>query len=664
MIFTSPHPTLSLPPEECTLPHFLLKTPVDPRTSKELLFPPPNNSPTSSNRPRATPLSLDDVRKRAYQTAKSIMDGAMDGKSPAAFKKGNVVAIFSPSQHDYTAIILGIQLVGGVTALCNPSYKSTELAHQLRMTKARCIITSSGAQSGKSSDSPMKKAKEAIRLACTEKGDAATGGMERLQVEPSLFMFEENHEESWPLIYERVTVSEEIVREVDERSQQVRGSDTAVFCFSSGTTGFPKVVALTHSNLIANVVQATFLLCDRMNAPITEGKEYSKDGQTGWYDAAEERGAGRDITPWTQEELGEDSSVASTNASPFSTKWDLRGAQRIESRPEGEKEFHIDVLPQFHCYGLLISLIALHTCTPRIVLPRFHLETFLQAVSDHGVTFSFVVPPILLALAKNPIVSSYNTSTLWRVASGAASLPDEIATAVGRRLGIRCTDGEYGVCVFAIPIVSMQSVSDLKRAPKTVGSLAPNTQAVVVNSQGKELGFDEAGELLLHGPQMMKGYFDNEAANKEAFQHRDGVRWLRTGDVAKVDERGYVTITDRLKDVIKSKGFQVSPAEVEAIIFKDSRVADVAVAGVQDASDGVEKPWAFIVPHESIFSTDDGVVPDTERSARKQQVEKSILQEANSRMAGYKRVEGITWLDALPKSDAGKVLKKNLAALR
>lgn len=158
-------------------------------------------------------------------------------------------------------------------------------------------------------------------------------------------------------------------------------------------------------------------------------------------------------------------------------------------------------------------------------------------------------------------MDKYDISTLWRVASGAASLPDEIIHAVGARLSILCTDG-YGMTEMS-PIVALQTPLDVKRAPKTVGLMAPNTEAMVCDPEGKELGVDEPGELLLRGPQMMRGYLHNDEANQKAFCTIGDEKWLRTGDVVKIDSRGYITITDRLKDVIKAKGFQVSPAELE-----------------------------------------------------------------------------------------------------
>ncbi|MCO5577397.1 hypothetical protein L7F22_031229 [Adiantum nelumboides] len=377
----------------------------------------------------------------------------MDSQT-APFQKGDVVAIYSPNQHDYLAIVLGIHLVGGVAALCNPSYKAAELAHQLRMTRSRCIITTA-APAAKPGENTLDKAREALRLACSSDDDDAQGGFAKLPYSPAVFVFEEGEQDSWDAICQKVQVTEEVRAEVDERSRQVHGSDAAVLCFSSGTSGLPKAVILTHSNLVANTIQASFLLHDRMNEPLVDGKKYSQDGNTGWYDEAQKSGAGRQVEPdgaVNEQATTEAASTGEKTTGETTTKvkatmgaklqkmatarlpsFFLRGGdtskgqKRIASRQAGRQEFHIDVLPQFHCYGLLVNLVALHT-----------------SISDHGVTFSFVVPPILLALAKHPLVERYDVSTLWRVASGAASLPDEIAVAIGKRLGIRCTDGEWG----------------------------------------------------------------------------------------------------------------------------------------------------------------------------------------------------------------------------
>lgn len=708
MIIKSPHPTLNLPQgEEAVLPKFLLDpAKTSDRSTQPILYPPPSSGKAFKARPNAKALSLKDMSELAYGIANGLIKGKLDG-GKQTFEKGDVIAIYSPNQHDYVPIVLAIQMAGGIPALCNPSYKPNELAHQLRMTRARAIFTTADAGLPKSNDkkqaksapeTPFTRAQEAAKLAFEEKEDADTGGFDKLNKEPAVLVFEDDDKKGILniLLGSQAKISEEDRKQVSERANALKSTDAAVYCFSSGTSGLPKAVVLTHGNLVSNTIQATFLLHDRMNKAVEDGVRFSKDGTTGWYDKAQAKGAGKEYRPEKKVQAspakeGETSKKASkkginklisrlkkglgavvevekngvpkantsTASSPSSSPEEKpapkylgeTGFARIESRPKGEQEFHIDVLPQFHCYGLLVNLVAIHTLTPRIILPRFHLETYLSSIQEHGITFGFVVPPILLALAKHPLVDQYDVSTLWRVASGAASLPDEITNAVGARLGIVCTDG-YGMTEMS-PIVGMQTVSDVKIAPNTVGVLAPNTEAMVLDDEGKQLGHNEPGELLLRGPQMMHGYLQNEEANEKAFyMDEQKQKWLRTGDVVKINESGYIKITDRLKDVIKSKGFQVSPAELEGILFKDERVKDAAVIGSIDPQDGNEVPWAFIVSSQTL--------PEDEKA--KDEIANSILKNVNGQVAGYKKIAGITWLDALPKSDAGKVLKKNLAA--
>ncbi|PWN31755.1 acetyl-CoA synthetase-like protein [Meira miltonrushii] len=709
MIFKSPHPTLDLPQgEEAVLPRFLLDpAQTSDRSTQPILYPPPSSGKAFTSRPNAKALSLKNMCELAYGIANGLINGKLDqGNQP--FEKGDVIAIYSPNQHDYVPIVLAIQMAGGIPALCNPSYKPNELAHQLRMTRARAIFTTADAGLQKPQDkkqpkattleTPFTRAQEAARLAFEEKGDADTGGFDKLDGEPAVLVFEDDDKKGIRnvLLGTQTKISEEDRKKVSERATALKSTDAAVYCFSSGTSGLPKAVVLTHGNLVSNTIQATFLLYDRMNKAVENGARFSKDGTDGWYDKAQAKGAGKEYRPEKKvqaspakegeaskktskkginklisqfkkgfgavvevEKNGTPKASESSASSPSSSPEEKPAPQylgetgfaRIESRPKGEQEFHIDVLPQFHCYGLLVNLVAIHTLTPRIILPRFHLETYLSSIQEHGITFGFVVPPILLALAQHPLVDKYDVSTLWRVASGAASLPDEITNAVGARLGIVCTDG-YGMTEMS-PIVGMQTVSDVKIAPNTVGVLAPNTEAMVLDHEGKQLGHNEPGELLLRGPQMMHGYLRNEEANEKAFfTDENGQKWLRTGDVVKIDESGYIKITDRLKDVIKSKGFQVSPAELEGILFKDERVKDAAIIGSIDPHDGNELPWAFIVPSQTL--------PEDEKA--KDEIATSILKRVNEQVAGYKKIAGITWLDALPKSDAGKVLKKNLAS--
>jgi 4-coumarate--CoA ligase len=223
------------------------------------------------------------------------------------------------------------------------------------------------------------------------------------------------------------------------------------------------------------------------------------------------------------------------------------------------------------------------------------------------------------------------------VASGAATLSQELARQVKERLGIVVTDG-YGLSECS-PIVCLQNVQDAEEAPDTVGFLAPGTRARVLSPEGKDLGTGEEGELLVQGPQVMAGYLNNEEGNRASFttqDRNDPDCWLRTGDVAKATKEGRLVLTGRTKDIIKMRGFQVSPKELEDLLYKQPSVADAAVVGVKD-EDGAEIPWAFLVATKEAAEQ-----PEKERS-------EAVIQAINPNVAGYKKIKGITWLEELPK---------------
>lgn len=424
MQFTSPHPVLSLPPSSLTLPQFLLDVPDANRAALPLFLPPAADSIFASTRPNLQPLSIDDTRARAIAVAQGLLAGKLGG---APFKKGDVIAVASANQHDYVANVLGILLVGGVAALVNPAYKPREVVHALRVTGARAILASDAPDVTKpltdaeAQISPYQTAQEANQI-LRQNGE--------LDANLPIFLFEEGRSNSWSQIYEGQSASEDELYSLNRAS----GTDTAVCCFSSGTSGLPKAVALSHGNLIANVIQSARSLADRFNIPIKSGEEFGKNGAQGWYD-------GTDVVRARN--------LKSSNADV----------------PYISDEVHVDILPQFHCYGFMINLIAMHTVslchvltpfcslaykeefnqvTPRVVLPRFHLPTFLKTIQDARVTSSFVVPPVILALGKHPLIDQYDLSSLRVLGSGADNLKNEIAKLVHDRLGVTTCDG-YGM---------------------------------------------------------------------------------------------------------------------------------------------------------------------------------------------------------------------------
>ena len=303
----------------------------------------------------------------------------------------------------------------------------------------------------------------------------------------------------------------------------------------------------------------------------------------------------------------------------------------------GADDAFVAVLPFFHIYGMqvLMNLGLSNGCTI-VTMPRFDLEQFLQLHQDHGLTRAFVAPPMVVALAKHPLVDNYDLSALQLIFSGAAPLSAELAVECGKRLGCEVVQG-YGMTELS-PVSHLTPPGGFK--PGSVGITVPNTEVMLVDAAtGESVGEDTDGEVWVRGPQVMKGYLNNESATKATIDD-DG--WLRTGDVGHIDADGHLFIVDRLKELIKYKGFQVPPAELEALLLTHPAIADAAVIGAPDEEAG-EVPVAFVVVQAGQeLSGDD------------------VLQFVAERVASYKRLARVTFLDAVPKSPSGKILRRLL----
>ena len=242
-----------------------------------------------------------------------------------------------------------------------------------------------------------------------------------------------------------------------------------------------------------------------------------------------------------------------------------------------------------------------------VTLPRFDLEDFLRTIQDHKITRAFVAPPILLALAKHPLVDQYDLSSLRSILSGAAPLDESLALAAEQRLrkgadtGVTVAQG-YGMTELSpvshtTPDEGREPPGVTGEVPKgSVGYAIPNTECRLVDpATGEDAAPGERGELWVRGPQVMKGYLNNPEATATTL---DADGWLHTGDVAVVDENGCYTVVDRVKELIKYKGYQVAPAELEAVLLGHPEIADAAVIGVPDegerrgAAQGLRRPGA------------------------------------------------------------------------
>jgi acyl-CoA synthetase (AMP-forming)/AMP-acid ligase II len=290
----------------------------------------------------------------------------------------------------------------------------------------------------------------------------------------------------------------------------------------------------------------------------------------------------------------------------------------------GDNERLIAILPFFHIYGLTVLLnLPLRLGATVVVLPKFDLQQFLTVLDEQKITRAFVAPPIVLALAKHPAVDGVDLSSLKYVTSAAAPLDGELAEACAKRLGLH-----------AVPQDALDPPSG------AVGKLFPSTEMRLVGADGDDVADGEVGEIWIRGPQVMKGYL-GRPAETDATIDREG--WLHTGDLGRVDNRGYLYVVDRVKELIKYHGYQVPPAELEAILLTDDRIADAAVIGVQ--SDGNEVPKAFVVPMPGVSLTAE-----------------DVMDYVAARVAPYKKVRQVEFIEAVPKAASGKILRRELRA--
>jgi acyl-CoA synthetase (AMP-forming)/AMP-acid ligase II len=313
----------------------------------------------------------------------------------------------------------------------------------------------------------------------------------------------------------------------------------------------------------------------------------------------------------------------------------LAQVTEVYSEDIRQDDVAIGILPFFHIYAMMVILNwILRNGASIVILPRFDLEQFLTVLSKHRVTIAHLVPPIVLALAKHPLVDEFDLSLRW-VFSGAAPLGQDLSEACARRLGCLVFQG-YGLTETS-PATHL-SPPDGRNRLGSVGFPVPDTECKVIDpATGESLGPGRDGELWMRGPQVMKGYLNQPGATAMAI---DAEGFFHSGDIGHADEDGYFYIVDRLKELIKYKGLQVAPAELEALLLTHPAIADAAVIPVPDEEAG-EVPKAFVVKRAEV-------------------TEEEIKAFVAGKVAPYKKIRLVEMVEQIPKSPSGKILRRIL----
>lgn len=326
-------------------------------------------------------------------------------------------------------------------------------------------------------------------------------------------------------------------------------------------------------------------------------------------------------------------------------------AQIEQAGPLTRDDVIFGILPFFHIYGLTVLVNAAVRLRAQLVAaPRFQLESFLTAHEEHGVTFTFIAPPVAVTLAKDPAVTGHDLSSLRAVFCGAAPLSESLARAVEARLGVPVHQG-YGLTE-AAPVTHMNLSETLSRG--SVGQPVAGTGHRIVDPgtlaeiPAPDSGLSGPGELWVRGPQVMSGYLDDDKATAAALP---GDGWLRTGDLARRDADGNVYVIGRLSEVIRSGDHRVSPTELEALLLALPEVADAGVTGAV-AADGTRYPKAFVVRQ-----TTDGETPDPRSD---DEVAAALMAAVNAQIDPSMPIRSLEFVTGIPTSPTGKILRDEL----
>ncbi|KAK9506516.1 hypothetical protein O3M35_008439 [Rhynocoris fuscipes] len=459
----------------------------------------------------------------------------------AGIKRGDIVAICSSNNIDYCWQILAILHCGACCSLVSPTATPRELIHNLNITKPKAVI-------------------------CENLNDKQLETILERECVQYIWMNDE------PSSVSKCKSVSELLEDEDQVGYNrwsglcpAIGTDPAFICSSSGSTGLPKGVLLTHNNLISMLIYSELFM--------------KKNGTA------------------------------------------------------------LGLMPFYHAYGLGLMLMALNEGTRVAVLSKFSLVEFINAINMYQVTHLHIVPSLLATLAKNKEIMAENLKSIQEVYTGAGAIITKHQLALKSKLSKHAKlYHSYGMTETTFVVLFAESRYD---KPGSSGKLLSGISAKIVSENGDELGEGQIGELLLKGKTIMSGYLNNPEATSEAI---DQHRWLHTGDLAYFDNDGYFYIVDRIKEMIKYQGYQVSPTEIEMVLLAHPGVSQVAVVGIPHETYG-ELPRAYVVRDKCGHSV----------------TEEELQNLIKDELSPYKQLRGgVCFVGSLPNSPTGKIQKKIL----
>ncbi|KAK4488910.1 hypothetical protein RD792_004700 [Penstemon davidsonii] len=480
-----------------------------------------------------------------YEEVELTSRKVASGLSKLGIHQGETIMLLLPNSPEFVYAFLGASYIGAVSTMANPFFKPEEVIKQAKASNAKLIITKTCYV-------------ENIR------DHALESGIRLMCIDAPL----ENC-----LHFSELTSADER----DMPAVKINPDDVVALPYSSGTTGLPKGVMLTHKGLVTSVAQQV-------------------DGE---------------------------------NPNLYIHSEDVM----------------LCVLPLFHIYSLnSVLLSGLRVGAAILIMQKFDIVPFLELIEKYKVTIGPFVPPIVLNIAKSPFVGKYDLSSVRTVMSGAAPLGKELEDAVRIKFPNAKLGQGYGMTeagpVLAMCLAFAKEPFEIKSG--ACGTVVRNAEMKIVDPEtGASLGRNQAGEICIRGDQIMKGYL-NDPESTENTVDKEG--WLHTGDIGFIDSDDELFIVDRLKELIKYKGFQVAPAELEALLLTNPNISGAAVVSMIDEEAG-EVPVAFVVRSNGSTITED-----------------EIKQFIHEKVVFYKRINRVFFTDVIPVSPSGKILRKDLRA--